>query len=525
VNSAKNISISENWLVRIAWLYLLIPFLVFCLGFLRIYISLPMLALFGWLSIRLWKSDQSSEKLVRPRSDWLFLGLIILVWVFFSGVGGDAFQNTDFNGRNAIFRDLINYSWPVYYTNLGSSVMPAHTFSFVYYFGFWLAPALIGKLLGWTAANIALFLYTVLGVGITVSLLAKRMKTSLLASILLLMFFSGMDILGALLKQYASPGIYPTLWPPISHLEWWQTYQISSFTTQLFWVVNQAVPAWICTLLVLTRKDNHLIFLVWSLCFFFAPIPALGLAMLVFAQVLNDLIRPIKNEPQRPFWRVLFARLQGLLSLENILGGGLVTALMYFFYQSNRSTGKIGLIPLDGMAIISLILFALIEWFVLWLAVAKNRQKDISWYFMGVLLAVAPMIDLAGTPIISERATIPFMLLLMVWCGETLFHERSKASVLVALLLVIGACTPIYEMSRSGVRTAEFYQLPPVQQKVAGQCYVKQVDRIAFYDPEKDHPGELVAEDWYSLASLNLEYLVSYVGDTSSAIFFKYLSR
>ncbi len=514
-----------NTLVRVGMIYLLAPFVIFCLGFLKLYISLPIVGVFTWLFIRLWQSQKDAEILERPKKDWLLFAGIVVLWIFLSGIGGYAFQNTDFNGRNAIFRDLINYSWPVYYTNLGNSVVPAHTYSFVYYFGYWLIPALFGKLLGWTAGNFALYIYTLLGVVITICLLAKKIRSSLVASTLLIILFSGMDILGSLIKQFASPGVYPTLWPPITHLEWWQSYQISSFTTQLFWVLNQAIPAWVCTALILSRRDNRSIFLIWSLCFFFAPIPAIGLALLVFAQVLNDLVHPGEARTQPSLWKELMFRLNGLLSIENILGGGLCVGLMYVFYQSNRSTGKISILPTDAKGLISLVIFALLEWFILWVIVSRNRKKDLTWYFMGAVLAVSPVIDLAGTPIISERATIPFMFLLMIWCGEIIFHEKTKASVTLLFILAIGALTPIYEINRSIFRTAEFYTQPRQAQMLAGKCYVSQLERTAFYEPDKDHPGELVADDWYSLASLNLEYLVSYVGDTSNSIFFKLLAK
>lgn len=517
--------ISLNTLFRLGLLYLLVPLCLFCLGFLKFFIGLPLAAIFIWLAIRFWKSQTSPDTLERPKRDWLVFALLIIVWVLLSGNGGYAFQNTDFNGRNAIFRDLINYSWPVYYTNLGTTPVPAATYSLVYYFGYWLIPALAGKLLGWTAANIVLFLYTLLGVGLVVCLLAKKIKTSLLAAALLLVFFSGMDILGALIKQSSLPGAYPPLWPPITHLEWWQPYQISSFTTQLFWVVNQALPAWLCTLLILSRKDNRTIFLFWSLCFFFCPIPAIGLALLVFAQVLNDLVQPGRIRAEQNWLREFFFRLRGLFSLENILGGGLCSVLLYFFYQSNRSTGKIGLITLNGKVLINLIIFALLEWFILWLIVARKHRQDISWYFMGAFLAVSVLIDLAGTTIISERATIPFMFLLMVWVGEIVFHERSRTSVTLIFLLLVGACTPLYEINRSVYRTVQFEAQPAEKRALAGQCYVTQEERTEFFDPEKDHPGEMVADDWYSLASLDLDHLVSYVGDTSNAFFFKYLAK
>ena len=62
-----------------------------------------------------------------------------------------------------------------------------------------------------------------------------------------------MDIVGLLLT--GNPSVIETRLCEKIHIEWWaRFYQFSSFTTQLFWVFNQAVPAWIATLLVLSTK-------------------------------------------------------------------------------------------------------------------------------------------------------------------------------------------------------------------------------------------------------------------------------
>ncbi len=168
-----------------------------------------------------------------------YLLLLTGLWVFLSGVGGYAFQNWDHHWRNAVLHDLITYNWPVVY----SSPEKGPITMLVYYVGYWLPAALAGKIFGWQAANFVLFLWTWLGVFLVISHLSLKLKTTALKAALLLIFFSGMDALGVLL--FANE--YPTLWPPIQHLEIWSgNLQYSSFTTQLFWVFNQVIPAWLC---------------------------------------------------------------------------------------------------------------------------------------------------------------------------------------------------------------------------------------------------------------------------------------
>src|SRR6266545_7483244 len=230
-----------KWLYRISYLYLLLPFILFCMGWLRLAIALPVVGLMLGVLWKLWNIE-SPESLDFGVSYTIFPAIILTgLWVFLSGVGGYAFQNWDHHWRNAVFRDLITNDWPVVYS------LPEHgpIKMLVYYVGYWLPAAIAGKLFGWKFANLILFLWTWLGVLLMVLQLSIKLKASLLKTMFLLVAFSGMDALGVIL--FAKE--YPTLWPPVQHLEIWAgNLQYSSFTTQLFWVFNQSVPAWLCIL-------------------------------------------------------------------------------------------------------------------------------------------------------------------------------------------------------------------------------------------------------------------------------------
>ena len=142
---STNLTIPTNWIKRISLLYLLIPFLIFCLGFLKTYISVGITLIFLWLIIRnLLQATRERQSLSLSRRTLGFTLTIILLWVALSGIGGFAFQNTDFHIRNAIFRDLIQFKWPVkYFTN---PTDPSISYTLTYYIGFWLPAALMGKI-------------------------------------------------------------------------------------------------------------------------------------------------------------------------------------------------------------------------------------------------------------------------------------------------------------------------------------------------------------------------------------------
>jgi hypothetical protein len=84
--------------------------------------------------------------------------LPLLIFSFFSGVGGFGFQLSDWEKHNSMLRDLMVQPWPVHYGNsegLNSTL--------IYYFAYYLPAALVGKVLGWDVANCALLGWSILG--------------------------------------------------------------------------------------------------------------------------------------------------------------------------------------------------------------------------------------------------------------------------------------------------------------------------------------------------------------------------
>ncbi len=127
-------------LSRITYLYLTIPFIIFCMGWLRLSVAIPVVAVIVWALWQIFKQEQFEQSSPVPVHWLLITALIIGLWVFLSGVGGYAFQNWDHHWRNAVFRDLVTNGWPVTY----SSPERGPITMLVYYVGYWLPAALAG---------------------------------------------------------------------------------------------------------------------------------------------------------------------------------------------------------------------------------------------------------------------------------------------------------------------------------------------------------------------------------------------
>ena len=525
---SSNVVISSVWIKRVSFFYLGIPFIIFCFGYLKFLIAITISTLLIILFIKNWKNKRAEDRLNKiPKKTFYFTIILILVWVLLSGIGGFAFQNTDFHFRNALFRDLINRSWPLTYNTNPSD--PSITYLLTYYLGFWMPAALVGKIAGWQVANIFLNLWTVLGVILTILLLSSKLKLATPLIALLLILFSGMDAFSVFLKQMAVQGNFSTLWPPIMHLEWWAPgFQFSSFTTQLFWVFNQAVPTWICMALLLTTNNRKFILLIWSLCAFFAPLPALGMFPYVVLKIPRQLFVAENTKenslinPQDSLITRGWKDIRSILTIENILGGGIVLIISFLYFSSNVSSAvsSVNSVPFSFWFLY--IIFMIFEALLLWSLYRRQNYANVNWYLAGILILIIPLIKVGNTLDFCMRASIPTLFMLMVWSAKMLAAPRSQARIVLIILLSIGAITPIYEINRSVYRTAIYFLEPPSQsEKLIGQ----QMKIYEFESFEYDHPYTLSADSFKSLANFDPDLNPKCLAKSDHSFFYKYLAK
>jgi uncharacterized membrane protein len=538
-----------KWLFRTTYLYLLLPFMIFCMGWMRLIIALPILAIVLWVFWRLWKNTDSFDE---TGSTHITISGIVLtgLWVFLSGVGGYAFQNWDHHWRNAVLRDLITYDWPVIYSSSEGGPVKM----LVYYVGYWLPSALAGKLFGWKFANFILFLWTWLGVLLAVLHLKSKIKASLFKTTLLLIFFSGMDALGALFLK----SDYPTLWPPIQHLEIWAgDLQYSSFTTQLFWVFNQAVPAWLCIALILKndvtarrvlslapparagvptkqsptqeeisssgqsaperprntctarkcRCDTK--FLIWALCFFYAPLASIGLLPYLLVDWFEHSRTNIKDHLKD-------------IRVDLFVASAGIVIVSYLFFSSNSAAQQRGF---QSLALKDFLMFFLLEGGILWLLLVPRLWRDSRWIVTGLLLFLLPFIQFGSGRDFVMRASIAPLFYLMMCSGEVIFQNVTTCFYRIAItaVLIIGAFTPLYEINRSIYRTFEYYFLLDDSQRVSPiSGPVTHLEQGGA--PELEHPGSLVADDIQTLEFMTDKLSKNFIANVRQSLYYRFLA-
>lgn len=497
-------------LPAITYLYIALPFLIFAAGFLKWYFALPF-ALIIVLSVAfsVKASEGYGEIKINPLgvSKLLFGLLLILFIVLLSGIGDFFWQNNDHATRNTVFDILVLEAWPPLHQGQSGEV------SLVYYIGFWLPSAVVGKIIGLEAGYIFSVIWATIGIFLIWYLLCTVHKKVVIYPLVIFLFFSGLDIIGHgiisefftnLSKLQIGKWAFPQGSEFSYHTEWWARYfQYSSHLTQLFWVFNQCLPVWLATLVLLLEKNNKNLVFIMGLTLLSSTLPFIGLIpVFVWCAVTNKkegfLARPLTNDIKKEFF--------SLFTFQNFFGGG-VSGIMTFLYlksnvassttasQTSSSTSE----PSFSLSVFFIVLmlwivcFAFIfnkgkkltdylyllpslplaflmaklpahkmEYYLLFIvfevlilaATVFAAYRHSSLYFITVSCLLIVPFFIIGTSIdFCMRASIPLLFILCLFAIQSVekYASEKKHACLAVLIavLLIGSITPMREVIRT----------------------------------------------------------------------------
>ncbi|MDE6849208.1 MAG: hypothetical protein K2J44_07660, partial [Ruminococcus sp.] len=151
--------------IKIAYLYLAIPFLIFIFGWFKLpiaVISAGIVIAGLYFAFRYAPKTDISQFSKENIPKILMIVIVAFIWVYMSGIGGFAFQNFDHMWRNAILKNLVEYEWPIIIND--ASPYFSEPVAMIYYFAFWLPAACVGKIMGLQAAHTFLYFWSVIGI-------------------------------------------------------------------------------------------------------------------------------------------------------------------------------------------------------------------------------------------------------------------------------------------------------------------------------------------------------------------------
>ena len=420
----------------LSFIYLLLPNLIFIIGYTKPTISIPLstaLLTASFFAIKHFPTKTLDYKKVKKVL--IASGCILLLWVVISGVGGLVWQNRwDHKFRNAVFNDLVFNNWPV----------SCGTERLCYYLGFWFPSAIVGKAFGIEFGYLFQLVYAVVGVFLTALLMFEYMKSVKIWYVLVLVFFSGMDAVVLLLQNRSVGGVISSVFHG-THMELLlQYFNSSSNTTLLFWLYNQIIPFWVGFLLLLLQKTNRSIGLIYACMVLFCPFPAVA----IFPIVIYLMLR--RNVDAETNYEKIGTRIKTALSFQNAISVFLAIVVGSFL-ASNHSSKAISVLSIDVKTLLKFFVYFLVEYGVFLLLIYPQKKKDRILQLLIAVTIPTSFVVMGSSYDFAWRTCIPLSFYLMLSIIEYLEHEKQKQfrTVLLIVALLVGMLTPVSEMLRT----------------------------------------------------------------------------
>jgi hypothetical protein len=428
-----------DWLDRSVVGYLVLPLVIFLAGWFNLWASVALISCVGVSLIPLVWGRLSGPGPGISVSVVLLSFAMAAIWAYLGGIGHFRFANADWLIRDAVLRDLVVSPWPVGYGELqGQETLLRTT---VAYF---LPAAALGKSLGLQAAQALLLVWTALGAGLfflQVIALLPRGKSAVVTALLVVMLFSGMDVVGSVLNggEY-----FISSWRIDSHLEWWaEDYQYSSMATQLFWVPNHALGGWLFVGVLLRNEQ-------------------VTYGLMPIALVSLILWSPLAAAGVVPFalWRyatiIWSGRSPCVLHPRTWIGALLVAIPVVGYVTLDLGGIHKGIVSLTPMSYVRVLQFFFLEVGIFGWIVCALRPSALPIIAL-IVLFVLPIASIGPANDLVMRASIPSLavLAIAVCMALTAPAESARAKLLRRILIVFlcaGAVTPMQEIARSFAR-------------------------------------------------------------------------
>lgn len=432
-------------------LLLAMPILLFLALWLRPVWALPAAALFAASVIRYIKTlgaDREGCLLVHTK-DFVLAILCCALFVWLTGLGGGYYQTWDNHARNAIFRDLIRQPWPVIYEGTGNAL--------VYYHIFWMWPALIGKVFGWGAANIALYLQgvcfaVVVVLNISIYLERKGIRNKLTMIAFVFIIWSGLNIVGQAFSQ--TVGWCNTV-VSLGTNEGWLDFSRNGFDSSYLYrsnydavcqVYNQAFPAWLSMLVYLNDRSTSRC--AWiGLCLLpYGPIPFIGLFVMIAVYETAKGIAMIRSKKTAEM-------MKQFCSFENVAAILMAVIFLMYFSCSIAGTHMSGYVPLeqyDFQRILTLCMFYFFEFGIYALTIRKEHSRDILFWTANLSLLLIPLVKVGYGRDFCMNASLPALMLIMVYVIESICRcaaggkRCSRKLAVLCICLSFSALTPLF---------------------------------------------------------------------------------
>lgn len=276
--------IFKEILVSAGLFYLLLPNLLFLLGWVQPYIAIPVSLLLIGATVyvcRKLKSGDDFSRSCKPFTinDWILLFLTLAGLIFLTdliGFHANIRQEADFTYRNAIYATLACEDWPLF-SSRGEY--------FIYYHAFWLPPAFLSKLcVGSLSPHSILFWWSYVGLALTGALFWLQLRKGIIPFFALLIGGFALSYSASILYYYYDPGRELYALDGLNHF-----YLTNFWHNQLRCTFNHAIPGALFMAVVLSKSiQTRHILLPSAFLFALSPMAAVAALPLLSLMVYRE---------------------------------------------------------------------------------------------------------------------------------------------------------------------------------------------------------------------------------------------
>lgn len=493
-----------KFIVAATYVYLVLPFLIFAGGYLKLGYAIPVVLIVGGCMLKAIREERFADISVFKKKEVAKLVLatvIILIWVILSGIGDVFWQNSDHQCRDAIFNAMVKLKWPVEHGIFAGrdSVMRA----LVYYNGFWFPSALVGKLISLRAGYIFQIIWAWAGLMLMYYLLCVFRKRVEIWPLLIIIFFSGLDIIRQ--NIYMDTPLFSTAYLDFAI----NNFDYQSYAAQLGGAYNTTVPCFLTTMLVVNRPRRSNIIFLWSTLLLTATFPFVGIIPYVLYMIFR------KEEGKN-----VSGKLRETCSLQNIAGAGLIGIISFFYVITNIASGYHGMEDYQTASVSPMMLSTVVQSFPILLSQIADIWNKVIWNKLGtyVIFIFFEVGIYFGLIYKTYKKSMIFwitvgMLLVCPWIEVGLFCDFClKASIPASLILTL---LIISQLGEWGKRKAANVGL------IACLCIGSVTVFHGFADSIRI---ELLGGEQKTLTTQRILSELNFSGETNN-FFFKYLAR
>ena len=441
---------SKSLLIQ-SFIYLSLPLVLFCIGFLRWYVSLLLLASLITTVCSVWIHFNKNEGSKCMLGRQVVGGTILSCFVcLVCGISGYFSQSYDWIVKNPLLNDLTLSSWPLILdfseaTDDVQSLCGNDSAAFVYYLFYYLPAAWMGKVFGsLMVARLALYLWSVYGLTLVGCWLfftiTKRVKLSNKKIVFILAVFilwGGLDIVGQGIKVLRSVN------PNISFFSWFDHWSLPYFMyhanfSSLYWCSNQCIHLWLIVLLILHFQDIRTIIFFFSFSVLYSPWGVMGLLPIVAVFILTEIGK--KGQPA----------FREMVSFPNIGFPLLLLLVVGAYYLSNSTpipeTGFFWEFwPVDEF-LVAYVVFLLVELGIYVYLLRREMRDDKILLSAVIVLAIIPLYKMNYANDFVLRASIPALFIICVkWIQWSCTHFRVHR-MFILTVLIIGSFSAIQQI-------------------------------------------------------------------------------